>query len=92
MRAAGVGDRRSPGALVHAPRHTYATRLADDGATASASASEIMALLANASLTTSQAYIDATSAEQRRSGAANRTYRALSSIAASAHTEKTPPT
>jgi hypothetical protein len=55
MRAAGVGDRRSPGALVHALRHTYATRLADDGATAS----EIMALLGHASLTTSQAYIDA---------------------------------
>ena len=50
MRAAGVGDRRSPGALVHALRHTYATRLADDGATAS----EIMALLGHASLTTSQ--------------------------------------
>jgi site-specific recombinase XerD len=73
LRAAGVADRRSPGALVHALRHTYATRLADDGATAS----EIMALLGHASLTTSQAYIDATAAEQRRSAAANRTYRAL---------------
>ena len=76
LRAAGVGDRRSPGALVHALRHTYATRLADDGATAS----EIMALLGHASLTTSQAYIDATAAEQRRSAAANRTYRALDSL------------
>jgi len=84
MRAAGVGDRRSPGALVHALRHTYATRLADDGATAS----EIMALLGHASLTTSQAYIDSTAAEQRRSAAANRTYRVLSSITAPAtHTE-----
>jgi site-specific recombinase XerD len=71
--AAGVNDRRSPGALVHALRHTFATRLADDGATAS----EIMALLGHASLTTSQAYIDATATEQRRSAAANRTYRAL---------------
>lgn len=76
LRAAGVGDRRSPGALVHALRHTYATRLADDGATAS----EIMALLGHASLTTSQAYIDATAAEQRRSAAANRTYRALDGL------------
>lgn len=78
LRAAGVGDRRSPGALVHALRHTYATRLADDGATAS----EIMALLGHASLTTSQAYIDATAVEQRRSAAANRTYRALAVISA----------
>jgi site-specific recombinase XerD len=76
LRAAGVGDRRSPGALVHALRHTYATRLADDGATAS----EIMILLGHASLTTSQAYIDATAAEQRRSAAANRTYRALETL------------
>lgn len=76
LRAAGVSDRRSPGALVHALRHTYATRVADDGATAS----EIMALLGHASLTTSQAYIDATAAEQRRSAAANRTYRVLDSL------------
>lgn len=76
LRAAGINDRRSPGALVHALRHTYATRLADDGATAS----EIMALLGHASLTTSQAYIDATAAEQRRSAAANRTYRALDDL------------
>ena len=76
LRAAGVGDRRSPGALVHALRHTYATRLADDGATAS----EIMALLGHASITTSQAYIDSTAGEQRRSAAANRTYRVLRPI------------
>jgi len=82
LRAAGVGDRRSPGALVHALRHTYATRLADDGATAS----EIMVLLGHASLTTSQAYIDATAAEQRRSAAANRTYRALESLPGVTHT------
>jgi site-specific recombinase XerD len=82
LRAAGVGDRRSPGALVHALRHTYATRLADDGATAS----EIMVLLGHASLTTSQAYIDATATEQRRSAAANRTYRALDSLGAGSAT------
>jgi len=81
LRAAGVGDRRSPGALVHALRHTYATRLADDGATAS----EIMVLLGHASLTTSQAYIDATAAEQRRSAAANRTYRVLETLPGLTH-------
>jgi integrase/recombinase XerD len=81
LRAAGVSDRRSPGALVHALRHTYATRLADDGATAS----EIMVLLGHASLNTSQAYIDATAAEQRRSAAANRTYRTLDSLPGSTH-------
>jgi site-specific recombinase XerD len=86
MRAAGVGVRRSPGALVHAMRHTYATRLADDGATAS----EIMALLGHASLTTSQAYIDSTATEQRRSAAANRTYRALTGIVTSATATNSP--
>jgi site-specific recombinase XerD len=86
LRAAGVGDRRSPGALVHALRHTYATRLADDGATAS----EIMILLGHASLTTSQAYIDATAAEQRRSAAANRTYRALDSLPNVTHPRSAP--
>lgn len=78
LRAAGVGDRRSPGVLVHALRHTYATRPADVGA----SARKIMALLSHASLTTSQAYIDATASEERRSAAANRTYRALDGLLA----------
>jgi site-specific recombinase XerD len=84
LRAAGVADRRSPGALVHALRHTYATRLADDGATAT----EIMILLGHASLTTSQAYIDATAAEQRRSAAANRTYRALDALPGRTRTQQ----
>jgi len=83
LRAAGVGDRRSPGALVHALRHTYATRLADDGATAS----EVIALLGHASLATRHAYIDATAAEQRRSAAANRTYRALDSLPNAMHSQ-----
>ena len=77
LAAAGVSDHRSPGALVHALRHTYATRLADNGATAT----EIMHLLGHASLTTSQAYIDTTAVEQRRSAAANRTYQALTGFA-----------
>jgi integrase/recombinase XerC len=73
LRWAGLNDRRSAGALVHALRHTYATRLAEDGA----SASEIMALLGHVSITTSQAYIDATAREQRAAAGANRTYRVV---------------
>jgi integrase/recombinase XerC len=73
LRWAGLNDRRSTGALVHALRHTYATRLAEDGA----SASEIMALLGHVSITTSQAYIDATAREQRAAAGANRTYRVV---------------
>jgi site-specific recombinase XerD len=70
MRQAGVGDQRHRGALVHAMRHTFATRLAEDGA----AATEIMKLLGHASLSTSQLYIDATAVERRLSASANRTY------------------
>jgi len=73
LRSAGLNDRRATGALVHALRHTYATRLAEDGA----SASEIMALLGHVSITTSQSYIDATAREQRAAAGANRTYRVV---------------
>ena len=78
MRQAGVGDQRHPGALVHAMRHTFATRLAEDGA----SAAEIMKLLGHASLNTSQLYIDATAVERRLSASANRTYRVVRTLAA----------
>jgi integrase/recombinase XerC len=77
LRWAGLNDRRARGALVHALRHTFATRLAEDGATAI----EIMNLLGHASLTTSQAYIDATAREQRDAARANRTYQALAHLA-----------
>jgi len=73
LRWAGLNDRRATGALVHALRHTYATRLAEDGA----SASEIMALLGHVSITTSQSYIDSTAREQRAAAGANRTYRVV---------------
>lgn len=72
-RWAGLNDRVPVGANLHALRHTFATRLAEDGATAS----EIMALLGHASLATSQNYIEATGREQRAAVASNRTYRAL---------------
>lgn len=76
-RRAGLHDRVPRGANLHALRHTFATRLAEDGATAS----EIMALLGHASLATSQNYIDATGREQRAAVASNRTYRALGEVA-----------
>ncbi len=75
-RGAGLHDRVPAGANLHALRHTFATRLAEDGATAS----EIMALLGHASLATSQNYIEATGREQRAAAASNRTYRALDGL------------
>jgi integrase/recombinase XerC len=73
FRRAGVTDRVPRGAQLHALRHTFATRLAEDGA----NASEIMRLLGHASLTTSQNYIEVSSAQQRAAVRANRTNRAL---------------
>jgi hypothetical protein len=58
-------------------RHTYATRLAEDGA----SATEIQALLGHESLDTSQGYIDATANATRQAARANRTYRVVQRIA-----------
>ncbi len=72
-RRAGITDRVPRGAQLHALRHTFATRLAEDGA----NASEIMRLLGHASLTTSQKYIEVTAEQQRAAVRANRTNRAL---------------
>ena len=73
FRRAGIVDRVPRGAQLHALRHTFATRLAEDGA----NASEIMRLLGHASLTTSQGYIEVTAEQQRAAVRANRTNRAL---------------
>jgi integrase/recombinase XerC len=75
-RRAGINDRVPRGAQLHALRHTFATRLAEDGA----NASEIMRLLGHASLTTSQGYIEVTAAQQRAAVRANRTNRALGKL------------
>ena len=75
-RRAGIGDRVPRGAQLHALRHTFATRLAEDGA----NASEIMRLLGHGSLTTSQNYIEVTAAQQRAAVRANRTNRALGGL------------
>ncbi len=76
LRAAGVSDRVRSGAMVHALRHTFATRLAEDGA----NASEIAKLLGHASISSSQTYIDVTAREQRMSVRANRTYQVLGEL------------
>jgi integrase/recombinase XerC len=51
----------------------FATRLAEDGA----SATEIQAPLGHESLNTSHGYIDATANQTRHAARANRTYRTL---------------
>ena len=71
--AAGLANRVPAGAMVHALRHTFATRLAEDGA----SATEIQVLLGHESLNASQGYIDATANQTRRAARANRTYQTL---------------
>jgi integrase/recombinase XerD len=76
--AAGLANRVPAGAMVHALRHTFATRLAEDGATAT----EIQALLGHESLNTSQGYIDATANATRQAARANRTYQTLRSLGA----------
>jgi site-specific recombinase XerD len=73
FRRAGLSDRVPRGAQLHALRHTFATRLAQDGA----NASEIMRLLGHASLATTQGYIEVTAAQQRAAVRSNRTNRAL---------------
>lgn len=74
---AGVHDRVARGTLVHALRHTFATRLAEDGA----SVTEIMHLLGHASVTSSQSYIDVTASAQRAAARSNRTYGVLRRLA-----------
>ncbi|MGC4807805.1 tyrosine-type recombinase/integrase [Micromonospora sp. DT233] len=72
-RRSGLVDRVPRGARLHALRHTFATRLAEDGA----SAAEIMRLLGHASLASSQTYIEVTAGQQRAAVRSNRTNRAL---------------
>ncbi|MGI5150749.1 tyrosine-type recombinase/integrase [Plantactinospora sp. CA-294935] len=75
-RRAGIADRVPPGARLHALRHTFATRLAEDGA----SAPEIMRLLGHASLATSQSYIEVTAEQERAAVRSNRTNRSLGTL------------
>ncbi|MFJ6197948.1 tyrosine-type recombinase/integrase [Micromonospora sp. NPDC092111] len=75
-RRAGITDRVPSGARLHALRHTFATRLAEDGA----SAAEIMRLLGHASLASSQTYIEVTAGQQRAAVRSNRTNRVLAGL------------
>ncbi|WP_432542123.1 tyrosine-type recombinase/integrase [Kineococcus sp. SYSU DK002] len=75
-RAAGIGDRVQRGALVHALRHTFATRVVAGGA----SAVEVMRLLGHRSLATSQQYVDAGADELRSAAAASSSYAALRTL------------
>ena len=72
-RVAGVSDQVERGALVHALRHTFATRLGQSGA----SAVEVMELLGHRSLQSSQGYIKATARELREAARANSVYVSL---------------
>lgn len=76
-RHAGVADRVQRGALVHALRHTFATRLAEDGA----SITEIAGLLGHSSVVASQWYIESTAVARRQAAGANRTYRVVGELA-----------
>ncbi|MGY0233662.1 tyrosine-type recombinase/integrase [Longispora urticae] len=72
-RYSGVSDRVERGALVHALRHTFATRLGQSGA----SAMEIMELLGHRSLSASQGYLKTTARELRDAARSNPSYRLL---------------
>jgi len=72
-RVAGVSDQVERGALVHALRHTFATRLGQSGA----SAVEVMELLGHRSLQASQGYIKATARELRDAARSNSVYGSL---------------
>ena len=69
-RDAGVNASRARGALVHALRHTAATRLVERGATAV----ELMDFMGHRSLSTSQGYLSATAASVRAAAARSPVY------------------
>jgi len=77
-RAAGLADRVPAGAMVHALRHTYATRLAEDGATAT----EIQTLLGHERLNASHRYIEASAERTDHADRAKRTYGVLERLTA----------
>lgn len=75
-RYAGVHDRVSRGALVHTLRHEFATRLAENGA----SAHELKELLGHSSITTGQHYVESTARELRLTAGSSPAYGALEAI------------
>ncbi|HEX6876720.1 MAG TPA: tyrosine-type recombinase/integrase [Nocardioidaceae bacterium] len=83
-RDAGVNASRARGALVHALRHTAATRLVERGATAV----ELMDFLGHRSLSTSQGYLSATAASVRAAAARSPVYGLLESRVAQPETAR----
>ena len=75
-RFAGVHDRVSRGALVHTLRHEFATRLAENGA----SAHELKELLGHSSITTGQHYVESTARELRLTAGSSPAYGVLDAI------------
>jgi len=70
FKRAGPDAGRTPGALVHALRHTYATELANTNI----SVYELMKLLGHESMATSQRYVSAAGTETRAAAAQNPLY------------------
>lgn len=83
-RRAGVNSVRQRGALVHALRHTFATRLIESPET---SVVQLMDLLGHKSLATTQNYVKAVGRDMRTAVAANPAYAALSPDARARRTD-----
>jgi site-specific recombinase XerD len=74
--AAGVDATRARGALVHALRHTAATRMAERGATGQ----QLMDFLGHRSLATTQGYLSATAHSVRAAAALNPAWEQLAPV------------
>jgi integrase/recombinase XerD len=85
--AAGVEATRARGALVHATRHTGATRLAEQGVTGI----DLMLMLGHASLQTTQIYLTATAAAIRAAASKNSAYRQITEGRAALRGSAEPP-
>ncbi|MGD9620725.1 MAG: tyrosine-type recombinase/integrase [Mycolicibacterium sp.] len=70
FKKAGINGERSPGALVHGLRHTFATELAN----ANVSVYTLMKLLGHESMVTSQRYVDGAGADTRSAAELNPLY------------------
>jgi integrase len=73
FKKAGINGERSPGALVHGLRHTFATELAN----ANISVYTLMKLLGHESMVTSQRYVDGAGTDTRSATEQNPLYRLL---------------
>lgn len=73
FKKAGIDSDRSPGALVHGLRHTFATELAN----ANVSVYTLMKLLGHESMATSQRYVDGAGADTRSAAELNPIYNIL---------------